>query len=186
MISGIYVIRHRESGKQYVGSSRDIERRWELHRGSLRRGDHHSILLQRAFNKYGFAAFEFAIVEIVHADDDLLTREQAWIDTASEYNICRVAGRRDGTKWSDESKARKSEQHKKIGISPQCRAAQSQSITVEQRREWQKKATESRYRNGNARPSVRWKNTPENRAAHIAKLAVLNRKRGSANDSHKI
>lgn len=95
VISGIYIIRCKPTGKVYVGSSLDIYRRWYLHKSALRHGRHHSLKLQRAWNKYGEDAFEFEIAEEV-IDGLLPVYEQVYINShnskANGYNILGVAG----------------------------------------------------------------------------------------------
>lgn len=54
---GVYFIRNKDSGKHYVGSSKNIAIRLMTHRGQLRLNKHHSKKLQNAFNKYGESAF---------------------------------------------------------------------------------------------------------------------------------
>lgn len=94
MTSGVYVIEHVGSGKQYVGSASNIPARWRMHRHMLRNNKHHSTYMQRAWNKYGEDAFLFAVVEKTNL---LLAREQHWIDTLNPvYNTCRVAGSTTG------------------------------------------------------------------------------------------
>lgn len=77
--SGIYVIRCSPTNKVYVGSSINVDKRWKVHRAALRNRGHHNAYLQRAWDKYGEASFEFAIVEECSIDV-LLTREGAWIE----------------------------------------------------------------------------------------------------------
>lgn len=85
-ISGIYEILNVISGKRYLGSSHNIKSRWSAHRWSLEVGKHHSILLQRAWGKYGSAAFVFRVLEL--AGERLLEIEQNWLDrTLNALNI---------------------------------------------------------------------------------------------------
>lgn len=84
MTSGIYLIRCQETGKVYVGSSRNIETRWNQHKQLLAKGKHHSIKLQNAWNKYGENKFEFLIVEEV-VDGILPFIEQAWINKLDAF-----------------------------------------------------------------------------------------------------
>lgn len=95
MASGIYVIRCKSTGKVYVGSSKDIEVRWYHHKQQLKRGTHHSVKLQRAWDKYGEDDFEFEIVEEV-IDGLLTVYEQIYINHYNSpvdgYNILKVAG----------------------------------------------------------------------------------------------
>lgn len=59
MASGIYIIRNQMNQCVYVGQSVCIEERLIIHKAALRGGYHYNAHLQRAFNKYGEAAFEF-------------------------------------------------------------------------------------------------------------------------------
>lgn len=83
-VSGIYAIRHKNSGKVYVGSSVNIHVRWKQHKSSLKHRRHHCVRLQRAWNKYGEEAFEFFILEKV--DEDLRQIEQNYIDKLNASN----------------------------------------------------------------------------------------------------
>jgi group I intron endonuclease len=106
MKSGIYSIRNTVTGKRYVGSAVNLRMRVLHHRDALCRGDHRNVLLQRAWNKYGAEAFEVRTV-LFCAPALLLMYEQRCIDSFKpEYNICKVAGSRIGTKYSDEAKER--------------------------------------------------------------------------------
>ena len=49
----IYKIENKIAGKLYIGSSLSLKNRWERHRRDLNSGIHHSIHLQRAWDKYG-------------------------------------------------------------------------------------------------------------------------------------
>lgn len=64
MTCGIYQIVSISNSKLYIGSAENIENcRWYDHEWMLKRGKHHCIHLQRAYNKYGAAAFKFQIKE---------------------------------------------------------------------------------------------------------------------------
>lgn len=58
-MAGIYQIRNLNNSKRYIGSSQDVRDRWDTHRCLLRRGKHHSLALQRSWNKNGESAFVF-------------------------------------------------------------------------------------------------------------------------------
>lgn len=95
--SGVYVIRHLQSGHAYVGSSVDLDRRLKDHRRLLGRGKHHSIRLQRAWDLYGPGEFVFEILELVPEVDLLLSREQFHIGAIGAfgkhgYNMLPTAG----------------------------------------------------------------------------------------------
>lgn len=76
MTAGIYKIVCTATDNFYVGSSRDIQYRWRSHRLLLCRDAHHSLALQRAWNKHGAEAFRLEILEVVENDILLLEREQ--------------------------------------------------------------------------------------------------------------
>src|SRR5712671_3867618 len=83
--SGIYKITCIANGKIYVGSSANLRIRWEQHCNDLRRKAHHSIHLQRAWNKYGENVFIFEIIELV-MPWAILDREQYWLDKLKPYD----------------------------------------------------------------------------------------------------
>lgn len=78
--SGVYLIFNTRNGKAYVGSSRNIQRRWSQHRAELRGNRHFSHFLQRDWNKHGEEAFEFRVLEIVTNNRMLLASEQVHLD----------------------------------------------------------------------------------------------------------
>jgi group I intron endonuclease len=104
----IYRIVNVSNGHCYVGSETKHGSRWRNHLYRLRNKKHHSVILQRAFNKYGDNSFRFEIIEEVEGDNAaLLTREQHYIDTLNpEYNCCRIAGNTSGIKRTDEHRAK--------------------------------------------------------------------------------
>ncbi len=107
--SGIYKIENTIDGKCYVGSAVNIKSRWAQHNRHLSRSQHHSIKLQRAWDKYGSESFEFSILEICEPEKEvLLRREQYWIDlldSASKgYNISPTAGSCQGMTLSEDTK----------------------------------------------------------------------------------
>jgi group I intron endonuclease len=77
---GVYSITHKASGRFYVGQSRHMGRRFGSHKNLLRRGTHHSIYLQRAWNLYGESAFEFVRLKSCDTIDDALKEEQRILD----------------------------------------------------------------------------------------------------------
>lgn len=108
-MQGIYMIRNTTNEKVYIGSAVDIEARWREHKSSLQLKKHHSVLLQRSFNKNGIESFEFSVIEIVTDLDELIPAEQQWIDhyrcyePVKGYNICKQAGNSLGYKHTEES-----------------------------------------------------------------------------------
>jgi group I intron endonuclease len=78
-VCGIYKIAHVESGRVYIGSSKDIRNRVRKHREALLRGKHHSKYLQRVFNKYGESSLEVKIM-LVCGEHNLQMYEQILLD----------------------------------------------------------------------------------------------------------
>ena len=104
---GIYKITNTENGKCYIGSSMNISNRWNQHKIDLNRKNHHSIKLQRSFNKYGEEKFKYEIVEEVSIEE-LLIREQFYINFFDSYNngynSVPTAGNNMGMIHSEETK----------------------------------------------------------------------------------
>lgn len=88
MNSGIYEIRNEVSGKRYVGSTGNFQRRWSQHLGSLRGGYHSNPDLQSDWNKHGEAVFKFTPLFLC-ARQDLKGTEQRFITAPvnGNYNI---------------------------------------------------------------------------------------------------
>lgn len=81
MTSGIYEIVNLVTGRRYIGSSKNIQRRWYEHKLKLQNDSHHSPKLQGAWNKYGEHNFKFNILyQCSPVSDILLFYEQLWID----------------------------------------------------------------------------------------------------------
>lgn len=60
MIGYIYHIKCETTGKEYIGITEDIRRRFNHHRSDLRLNKHHSPKLQAAWNYYGEEDFTFS------------------------------------------------------------------------------------------------------------------------------
>jgi len=105
MKSGIYAIINEVNGKFYVGSAVNIRKRWTNHISDLRKGIHRNKHLRRAWKKYGEESFKFRVLESVENKEDLLGREQYWMDLLKpKYNILPTAGSSLGYKRTEESK----------------------------------------------------------------------------------
>lgn len=103
--SGIYEIVCMPTGKRYVGSALCARARFNMHRSQLRKGTHHSQMLQRAWGKYGEAAFKFTPL-FVRLKEDLVFYEQRTIDTLQPvFNMLRMAGNSLGSKRTPEQVA---------------------------------------------------------------------------------
>lgn len=115
VISGIYAIRHVDSGKIYIGSAVNFFNRWRGHRFHLNRGTHSNRRLQGAWNKYGSDAFVFEILEVIEDLTKLVEVEQDYLDAFDAatrgvgYNLSPTAGSCIGVRHSAERRARLSE-----------------------------------------------------------------------------
>jgi group I intron endonuclease len=110
-ISGIYSITNKNNGNKYIGSAVHIKHRWNCHISDLNKNKHHSIYLQRAWDKYGADCFEFSVIEYCEKDK-LIEREQFFIDIfCPTYNILPTAGSCLGMKHSDEAKKKNALAH---------------------------------------------------------------------------
>jgi len=91
---GVYKIENLQNKMVYIGSSGNIEKRWEKHKTDLLQNKHHSYKLQEAFNEYmDLNNFKFEVVELVdNTKLHLLKREQFYIDKYNAftdgYNCC--------------------------------------------------------------------------------------------------
>ena len=74
------------NNKIYIGSSVDYKSRKRAHLNDLKRNGHHSITLQRAWNKYGKDNFIFEIIERIVDVNSILEREQYYLDIMKPYD----------------------------------------------------------------------------------------------------
>ncbi len=112
---GVYAIRHRASGKVYVGSSTNVRARLNQHRHHLRHGTHLNARLQAAWAADGEQAFEFTVLESTDTSADLLALEQKWLDQLQAadpehgYNIDPHAGDPLGRRMTPEQRQQMAE-----------------------------------------------------------------------------
>lgn len=84
---GVYQIKNLVNNKIYIGSTtQSFIKRLSVHLNHLYKGTHHSIILQRAWDKYGEENFEFSILELCKNNSIVLEREQYWLDKLKPYN----------------------------------------------------------------------------------------------------
>lgn len=116
---GVYCFKNKINNKIYIGSAKNLRKRFVQHISNLRLNKHHSIHFQNAWNKYKEENFEYNVIELVEDISILLVREQYYLDTllfAQEYinkqstkflelgyNINPIASNRLGSKQSIES-----------------------------------------------------------------------------------
>jgi group I intron endonuclease len=120
--SGVYIIRCREDGRVYVGSSAMLRRRLNHHACTLRNKTHHNRHLSEAWELYGEDGFEFVVLEHVEDASALVVREQHYIDAYQShirrygFNVDPEAGLVQGQKLVEERRRNISLGH--LGICP--------------------------------------------------------------------
>ena len=119
----IYAITNKNNDKKYIGSSVRPDKRFSEHKHHLRKGKHHSFVLQAAWNKYGEDAFKFKVI-IECAKSQRYMYEQLAMKLQS-YNILRTVREhevRGGWHHSDEFKAKLSQLNKGKKLSDEHKA----------------------------------------------------------------
>lgn len=110
MTCGVYKIANKIDGKVYIGSSVEISRRWRVHKNQLRRNEHHSAKLQRAWLKHGEDAFEFSTLLICERAMTIVYEARAiaaYDAVSSGYNCSPDAGPYSlGHACSDDTRAK--------------------------------------------------------------------------------
>lgn len=84
---GIYRILNVSNGHLYIGSSNNVRKRLRGHKAQLRSGEHRNKHLQWAWNKYGEDKFVFEKIEDVNRKQDLLGREQWFLDNVIKWEV---------------------------------------------------------------------------------------------------
>ena len=82
---GVYLIRNTTDGKVYVGSSIDIDKRWQSHVNQMKGNRHQNAHLQSAWKKFGQDAFEFTVIEFC-PEGTLIIREVVWVEYYDSLN----------------------------------------------------------------------------------------------------
>lgn len=99
-MKGIYAIQNKINKKMYIGMTTDFKDRIEYHLWELRNNKHHSIKLQRAFNKYGEDNFEYYVLEEMKesTSNQLAEKERDYIKKYDTYNNgynCSLGGEKE-------------------------------------------------------------------------------------------
>ncbi len=113
MTCGIYQIVNTVNGHIYIGSAVDFDSRKKGHWREARKGKHHSVRFQRAWDKYGESVFEFE--SLIECPIDLLFYyEDQFIKLGQpEYNMSKDAySPMRGRNHTEESKQKMSESQK--------------------------------------------------------------------------
>ena len=127
----IYKIYCLSNYKIYIGSSMNVSKRWQYHIQDLKKGSHRNNYLQHAWNKYGEENFVFSIIETIEDKNELVNREQYWMDYYQShnldigFNLCPTAESQLGHKWTNEQKKKQSERMKGKMSSEEARKLKS-------------------------------------------------------------
>lgn len=110
-VSGIYKIESIQySNKFYIGSAKDITKRWNGHLYHLERNKHHSSILQNHYNKYGKTDLKFSIIEECEVEY-LLEKEREYLKIKPFFNIYKEPGSPKNHKFSDVARKNMSDAH---------------------------------------------------------------------------
>lgn len=127
----ITVERPDAQAKFYVGKSIDAHRRGNSHFLALRQGKHRNRLLQRAWNAYGEASFDFTILRrvspagLIVAEQEALDAMRAVYGDGRLLNIMKdCVETRLGVAHTDETRARLRETQKALWKDPEYRRSQ--------------------------------------------------------------
>lgn len=94
-ISCVYCIENIVTGKKYVGSTINYNRRITKHKIELKGGYHHNKYLQKDYNLHGLDSFRVSILEKHDTEKKLRDAEQKYIDKLIEkdenYNISELS-----------------------------------------------------------------------------------------------
>ena len=109
---GVYKIINLKTKDLYIGSSIQIEKRFLRHKKDLRNNKHHSIILQRAWNKYKEENFKFEIIEEC-LEENLRAKEGYYLlNLKPVYNICKEAYSTAGREYKESTRLK----HKKYAL----------------------------------------------------------------------
>jgi len=116
----IYKITNTITQDFYIGSAINFKNRKWGHISSLRKNKHKNQFVQNSWNKYGEEAFIFEVLEVIDKKENLILREQYWIDTLSPtFNFSKIAGSPLGVKHTQKSRKNMSLAH--IGLTKEER-----------------------------------------------------------------
>ena len=142
---GVYIIQNLQTGKAYVGSSKNIANRLNAHSWMLRRGSHHCTYLQNAYEAYGADAFSMRAISQCQTRAEAQQLEQEILDIWFDdlYNISRRADHmhRLGRPLSIETKTKISKSNLGAARTESQREKISASLKI-------------RYRNGLKHPQL--------------------------------
>lgn len=144
-MTGIYLIRHKSTGRSYVGQALSIRSRWTQHKKLLTTGKHHSPGLQELWNRDGECSFDFLVLEEAPSGKTEL-EVQRWLISRerAEYNRLKDSGlllnatlpaivptKKAKEQYTKEKKQQDKENNRKISYERGLRKQELQSILKE-------------------------------------------------------
>lgn len=124
--TGVYKIVNTLTGEFYIGSTGvSFDTRYKSHLYELKNNRHGNHNLQRIYNEHGEGIFKLEIVEIIEDREEIIKREQFYIDQGTNYNIAQKVEMpplgpswNKGLEFSEESKQKmsKSKMGNKINL----------------------------------------------------------------------
>ena len=175
---GIYKITCTANGMIYIGSAANVRMRWAGHRCNLRKNDARNPRLQRAWNRHGEECFTFEVIEWVEFKDDLITREQYWLDLLEPwrrdvgFNVLRAAENCLGFKHSEDTRRRMSES--RLGKKQGSRSQETRkAISEAKKRYFQTDEGKAHQQEMQRRRFA----APESRAEHGKKVGEIMKRR---------
>jgi group I intron endonuclease len=107
-IMGVYAVKHKRTGRLYIGSSIFVQARLGWHKNALNRGDHHNKFMQGHWNRTKERDWDFILLEVVMNRISLIDREQSWIQQTTKIYNNRPAGKLSGYSHSEATKIKMS------------------------------------------------------------------------------
>ena len=91
IISCVYQIDNKLTGRKYIGQTNNIERRWNNHASKLTARTHRNINLQNDWHRYGINNFTLSVIEKIDDVSKLRKREKHHMEiigaTSPLYNL---------------------------------------------------------------------------------------------------
>lgn len=128
----VYTITHIDSCRTYVGKAHDPARRLIEHKcpGNVRK--YSTSRIYKATAKYGWKAFDFAVVQSCESDEAAYAAEQQWIEALRSddklFGFNMNGGGEGGNRPTDEVRARISKAGRGIKRSEETRARMSAAV----------------------------------------------------------
>lgn len=90
MSSGVYKIVCTENGREYIGQSSDINKRFNAHKKFLNLKYHDNSRLQDDYNKFGPSKFDFSVVLTCSTEESHLKEQELIRQNNPYYNIMKI------------------------------------------------------------------------------------------------